>query len=236
MSGETPRSVTVAVVVATLVAAAALGAAAVLRWRASQVAAPALTSQRPVPTSTVGPDGCLDHPCTVLATTTVGGTTIELVADKGFTSGRVRLGGPKSGDVIEATITELGVRLDKDSLQCVPGGPSACLIRGVHDTGVLGQVVVGRSDKWSPLEKRFAADAGYLALANVDGDSEPEILAAQHDCPATDLAECTERPVFVRVFGLTGEDLGCTRNYARVDRLPGYPTVQVTQSQLTRCE
>jgi hypothetical protein len=235
VAARTPRSLIVAIVVAAVLAAGALTAAAVLRWRSTATAGTPPTSTKPPATATVGTSGCLTEPCRVLATTTVGGTTVELVADAGATSGRLRVGGPTSGRVIETTITDMGVTLTTDSLQCVAGGPAACLIKGRHGDGLAGQVVVGRSDSWSPLEKPYVSDAGYLALANTDGDVEPEILAAQRDCSGSDPAACAGRPVFVQVFTLAGAVAGCTRTYSRVDRLPGYPTVHLTPAQLGPC-
>jgi hypothetical protein len=234
VAARTPRSLIVTVVVAAVVAASALAGAAIVRSRATGQAAPG-TGANPPATSTVGPQGCLIEPCQVLATTSVGGTAVELVADAGAASGRLRVGGPTSGQVIETTITETGVILTTDSLQCIAGGPAACLIKGRHGGGLAGEVVVGRSDSWSALQKPFVSDAGYLALANVDGDAEPEVLAAQHDCANVDPAACAGRPVFVQVFALNGTAQGCTRGYPKVDRLPGYPTVEVTSAQLTPC-
>jgi hypothetical protein len=229
-AGRTPPALIVAAVLSVLVAGGALGGAAVVRLRASQPAA--VTSAKPATSSTIGPSGCVQEPCQILARTTVGGTVVELVADAGAASGRLRVGGPTSGSVIEATITDTGVTLTADSLQCVAGGPAACLIKGRHDGGVAGQVVVGRSDSWSALEQRYISDAGYLALANIDGDTAPEIVAAQHDCAGSD---CAGRPVLVKVFSLTGKVLGCTKNYPRLDKLPGYPAVQVTRAALAAC-
>jgi hypothetical protein len=235
VSTAVPRSLIVAVVIAAVVAAGALAGAAMLRWRATSSAGAATTSQNPPPGGAVTPSVCLVEPCQVLASTTVGGTTVELMADAGARSGRLRIGGPTSGQVIETTITEQGVILTTESLQCLPGTPAACLVRGRQGTGLTGQLVVGRSDRWSGLQTRFVSAAGYLALANVDGDLEPELLAAQHDCGDAGSEGCTDRPVFVQVFGIRGDVLGCTRSYPRVDRLPNYPTVQVSRSQLTQC-
>jgi len=232
-----PRSVIVAVVVSALVAAGALVASAALRTRASGSATGAPTSEKPSSTSPVGVSGCLVEPCQVLGRATVGGTSIELVADKGGVSGRLRVGGPTSGQVIETTITDMGVKLTADSLQCVSGGPSACLITGSRDgeAEVDGQVVVGRSDSWSALERPFVSDAGYLALSNVDGDSTPEVLAAQHDCQARDPASCSGQLIHVQVFALTGSVMGCSRSYSRLEKLPEYPVVHLTKAQLIPC-
>ncbi len=106
MAGRrTPWAVVVAAVVAALVAGGALITANQVRDRPASASATSAP-----PTSSVGPDGCLVHPCTVLGTVAVAGTTVELVADKGARSGRLRIGGPDSGEVIDATITDLGVR------------------------------------------------------------------------------------------------------------------------------
>lgn len=232
MAAGTPRSVLVTVVLALLVAAGALGGAGVIRWRAAQSAATPATSQKPPATPAVGVSGCAVEPCRVLATSTVGGTAVELVADAGERSGRLRVGGPTSGSVIEATITDMGVTLTPDSLQCIAGGPMACLIRGEHDGGIAGQVAVGRSDKWSALETTFVSDAGYLALANINGDSAPEVLAAQFaDCPRTG-GGC---PVHLQVFALAGKVLGCTKTYPKLDKLPGIGGVRLTEAALTPC-
>jgi len=230
VAGGTPRSVIVTVVLAVLVAAGALGGAGVIRWRATETASTPTTSQKPPPSSVVGVSGCLVEPCKVVAKTSVGGTEVELVADAGGHSGRLRIGGPTSGSVIEATITDVGVVLTPDSLQCVAGGPAACLIKGEHEGGIAGQIVVGRSDKWSASETTYISDAGYLALANINGDSAPEVLAAQPmPCGRADCG------VFMQVFGISGKVLGCTKEYPRVDRLPGYGSVKLTEAALTPC-
>ncbi len=234
MARRVPRSMIVATVLAVLVTAGALAGAVAIRWRAADAAGTPLTSEKSPTTSSVGVDGCLKEPCTVLKTTTVGGTTVELLADAGGTSGRLRIGGVSSGEVIEATITGMGVKLTDESLQCVPGGPAACMIKGKHQNGLAGQVVVGRSGNWSPVEKPFLSDAGYLALGNVDSDSAPEVLAAQHDCGNAD-TDCASRPVFLQVFKYTGTVLGCTKNYPRLNRLPGHPNVHVAQPELSPC-
>jgi hypothetical protein len=234
VAGGRPRSVVVTVVLAVLVTAGALGGAGVLRWQATRSSSTPPTSQKPPASGVVGVSGCLVEPCKVLATTTVGGTVVELVADAGARSGRLRVGGPTSGSVIEATITDMGVTLTSESLQCIAGGPTACLIKGEHEGGIAGQIIVGRSDKWSALEKPYVSDAGYLALANVDGNVAPEVIAAQHDCGNTD-ASCAARPVFVQVFAIAGPVVGCTKDYPRLDKLPGYPNVKITAAALSPC-
>ena len=216
---------------AVLVAGGALLAANQLRDRPGQV------SQTSVPpTSSVGPDGCLVQPCTVLGTVSVAGTTVQLVADKGARSGRLRIGGPDSGDVIDATVTEMGVTLAAGSLQCVASTLSACLIRGGYQDGTAGQVVVGRSGKWNSLSKPFVSDAGYLVLAQVTADVGPEVIAVQHDCDRATVPDCASRPVFAQVFTTSGRKAGCTQDYPSLESLPGYPDVRLGSDQLSECD
>jgi hypothetical protein len=225
-----PRSMIVVTVLAALVTAGALVGAAAIRWRAADAARTPPTSEKPAPTS-VGVDGCAKAPCTVLTTTIVGGTRIELMADAGATSGRLRIGGVTSSQVIETTITGMGVTLTGESLQCVPGGLAACLVKGKYDEGLAGEVVVGRSGNWSAVEKPFLSDAGYLALGNLGNDSAPKIFAAQHDCGNTD-GDCAGRPVFLQVFTYTGTVVGCTKNYQKP---PNWSAMHLTDKDLNPC-
>lgn len=235
MARRMPRSVVVTALLCGLVTAASLAGAAVLKARSDRVAAPPSTSVSTPPTTpSVGLSGCLREPCQVLASTTVAGTFVELLADAGATSGRLRIGGPSASQVIETTVTELGVTLTPSSLQCVPGSASACLIRGEGPDGTTGQVVVGRSDKWSAQERAYLSSAGLLVLNNVVSDSSPEVIAAQYDCPPGQ-DSCTKRPVYAQVFGLSGQEIGCTRTYTRLEQLPGYPQVTVTAANLRDC-
>ena len=187
-------------------------------------------------TSKVGVDGCVVRPCTVLATAPVADTTIELIADRGARSGRLRIGGPTSSDVIEVTITEMGVTLTEDSLQCVASSLSACVVRGGYDGGTAGQVVAGRSGKWSALAKPFVSDAGYLELAQVTAAPGPELIAVQHDCDRASVPDCEGRPVFAQVFTMGSGEAGCTQDYQSLESLPGYPKVELTSGELGTCD
>lgn len=229
---RTPWAIVVTAVLSVLVVGGVLVLANRSRSR-DHADSPPPTSAAPA--TTVGVDGCLVRPCTVLGTAPVAGTTVELIADRGARSGRLRIGGPSSSDVIEVTITDLGVRLTKGSLQCVASTLSACLVRGKHKGGTAGQVVAGRSGTWSSLTKPFAADAGYLELAQVTEDVGPEVIAVQHDCDRATQPDCTGRPVFAQVFTMNGTEAGCTPDYASVEQLPGYPDVALTAEQLSPC-
>ncbi|SDH58813.1 hypothetical protein SAMN05192558_1215 [Actinokineospora alba] len=234
MARRMPRSVVVTALLCGVVTAASLAGAAVLKARSQRVATPPSTSVSVPPTTpSVGLSGCLREPCQVLASTTVAGTFVELIADAGATSGRLRIGGPSASQVIETTVTDLGVTLTATSLQCVPGSASACLIRGEGPDGMTGQVVVGRSDKWNAQERAYLSSAGLLVLNNVVSDSSPEVIAAQYDCKGNQV--CDKRPVYAQVFGLSGQEIGCTRTYTRLEQLPGYPQVTVPSAQLRDC-
>jgi hypothetical protein len=211
-----PWAVVITIAVSALVAAGALATAATLRHR--DTAGTTTTGTTPPVTSGVGVDGCLVRPCTVLATAQVGGTAVDLVADRDGRSGRLRIGGAGASKVVEATITSMGAALSQDSLQCVADTLSACLLRGKSGNGVVGQVVVGRSAAWSELSKPFVSDAGYLALAEVTPDVGPEILVAQRRCKQGQ--DCTATPVYLRVYNLRSQELGCTRDYSRLESLP----------------
>jgi hypothetical protein len=230
-----PWPVLVATLLAALVAGSALVTAAVLRADRAG-AGDASTTTLPSPmTSGVGVDGCVVEPCSVLATVPVGGTTVQLVADNGATSGRLRIGGAGSSDVIEVTITDGGATLTRDSLECLSGVPATCVVRGQINGQVIGQVVVGRSGKWSSLSQPFVSNAGYLALLNLIPDADPEVLAAQHACDQTVAQDCSTTPVFVEVYNLNSEKVGCTRQYARLESMPGYPAVDLSKATLRGC-
>jgi hypothetical protein len=162
---------------------------------------------------------------------------IELVADAGAKSGRLRLGGGTGdGAVFEVTITSDGtVTLDDQSLECLTVGTTACLIRGRTDGGMEGQVVVGRSGNWAEVPQPFTSDAGYLSLADAEPSMGPEVLAVQYDCDRTMTPDCAGEKVFVQVFTAKGQELGCTDNYSRIESLPGYPEVDFAKDDLHPC-
>jgi hypothetical protein len=211
-----PWAVVITIAVSALVAAGALATSATLRHRDT---ASATTDETTPPVTTgVGVGGCKVEPCTVLATAQVGGTAVDLVADRDGRSGRLRIGGAGASKVVEAMITGMGAVLTPDSLQCVADTLSACLLRGRSGDGVVGQVVAGRSAAWSELSQPFLSNAGYLVLAQVTPDPGPEILVAQRRCKAGQ--DCSATAVYLRVYNLRSQDLGCTRDYSRLESLP----------------
>lgn len=237
MAGRrTPTSLVVTIVLALLVAAGSVTAAALLRPSDQPAAQPARSSTpAPAPEQEIDAAACKHETCKVLGTRVIAGSTVDLVANASGTTGWLRIGGTGSGRVIETTITKLGVKLSGSSLQCLAGSISACLIRGPYEGGVGGEVIVGRSDTWSPLDYQFESSAGYLALSDVVDDKPgPEIVAVQFDCKAGD--RCTGGQVYGQVFQATGAELGCTRHhYAKLENLPGYPNIQLRGVALVNC-
>lgn len=229
MAGR-PWAVVATAVASALVAAGALLASAMTRGNLADD-----VTTTTVPTPGVGVDGCMTEGCTVLATVPVGDTMVELVAEPGGTSGRLRIGGAGSSDVIEVTIPQMGATLTRDSLHCVPDTLAACLVGSPSPDGFVGQVVVGRSTRWSELAELFVSDAGYIALTDVTPDPGAEILVAHHRCDPQLTADCGPTPVFLRVYNLRRQELGCTRNYTALDSLPDWPTVTLKPADLRPC-
>ena len=227
----------VTTVVCVLVALGALVTAAVLRNERASTAASDGTTTPSTTTSGAGADGCLAAPCTVVGPIPIGGTTVQLVVDDGGKSGRVQIGGGGASEVIEVTITRLGAVLGPDSLQCTGGSITVCVVRGAAAEGMFGQVVVGRSGKWASVERPFGSDAGYVGAQEVNGrQTGPEVLVAQHRCDPTATDDCATTPVYLQVFNVQSELLGCTRDYARLESIPGWPAVAFTAAAIRPCE
>jgi hypothetical protein len=209
------RSVIVTIVLAVLVAGGAVGGAVYLRSKRAPVE-PAPSPEPPPVIST----WCRTEPCSVLAETTVGTTKVELIADAGAKSGRLRINGDR---LVEATITDRGATLTGKSLQCLDGTDIACLIKGERDSGGwLGEVVTGRADTWKLLERSYQSDAGHLSLAEVTGDGVQEVVAVQ-------------KGFFAKVFLLDGSELGCTKTVTKIEQLPGWPAPKPAKTQLKVC-
>lgn len=205
------------VLLSLLVTVGAVGTAAYLRNRADAAA------QTPPPTQSALPStpGCRVEPCQVLATADVASTRIELVADAGGKSGRLRIGGTR---LVESTITERGAVLTEDSLQCVAAIPAACIVRGVAHpgAGVVGEIVIGRSGKWSLAGRGYASSAGHLTLVDINGHGAPEIIAVQVG-------------FYAQVFAMDSTVMGCTKSYSKIEQLPGWPAVKPDRRELKPC-
>ncbi|MGB3441247.1 MAG: hypothetical protein WBA97_21050 [Actinophytocola sp.] len=218
---DKPWAVVVTIVVCALVAVGAVVTAGVVRHGRESSAAPRETTTPTTTSSGVGADGCLARPCVVHGPVVIGDTKVQLVADAEGRSGRLQIGGGGASYVIEVTITRHGAVLGPDALQCSGGPLSACVVRGPNADGMLGQVVVGRSEKWASVDRPFASGAGFVAVQDISGlQIGPEVLVAQHRCDPATTTDCSGTPVYVQVFTMKSELLGCTRNYARLESIP----------------
>lgn len=231
-----PWAVVVTALVCALITLGALVTAGVLRQQRASVADSDETVT-PTTNSAPGANGCSVEPCKVLDVLTIGGTSMQLVADAGGRSGRLQIGGGGASFVIEVTITKYGATLGGDALQCVGGALSACVVRGKGPQSLLGQLVVGRSAKWASTEKPFASDASFIGLQDVTGkQTGPEVLVAQHRCDPNATDNCSDTPVYVQVFSVKSELLGCTRDYQRLESIPGWPAADLSQATIRPCE
>ncbi|MGH3520656.1 MAG: hypothetical protein ACRDQ7_25445 [Haloechinothrix sp.] len=233
MATQAPRSVVVTAAIAALVTVVAFAAVVALRIereRAGALGNGALFG----PTDTDAASVCGDSPCGVLTSLPIGGTTVELLADAAGAHGRVRVREPDSDIVIETALAAMGVRLGQQSLVCAPAATSACLVRGDHDGGVVGEVFVAR-DNWQPAERPYFSSGGYLDLVDIAGDDSAEIVVAKEDCIGT-AEECAGAPIVVEVFALDGKSLGCTEAYRGLDQLPGWPEVAPATADLGACQ
>lgn len=222
-------------VAAALVSVAALVTVTVLRvQRGTAGDEPKLSA----PTTTT-PDAaatCGDRPCEVLTSVPVGGMTVELLADISGRNGRLRVLGHEEPTVLETALAGMGVKLTQKSLVCFKGPASACVVRGGHDGGMVGEVFVSRGKQWQAAAKPYFSTAGYLDLVQVVGNKSAEVAVAEQpgcDGPA---AQCAGSPIVVRVFGLDGDTAGCTPQYASLTQLPGWPDVELTEPLLQKCQ
>jgi hypothetical protein len=177
---------------------------------------------------------CSDGPCRSLASTTVAGSTVQLLANGAATTGRVRIVTPQGLDsVFETTISQLGAKLTAQSLSCVNATTPVCMVSGTGSEGSAGEVFLETGGDWARADAPYFASGGYIGL-RADGSQGPEVLTAQTSCDANS-PQCPTAPVYLQVFTVTGDTLGCTSPVSRLDRLPGWPNVTVTQSQLRDC-
>ncbi|GAB3497945.1 hypothetical protein FB471_4544 [Amycolatopsis cihanbeyliensis] len=218
------------VLLAAVVTAGALVTAVLLRPRATPPAA-----EEPVRGPSTAARECGDGACRELASARVHGTEVALLAGENGRSARVRVGGPGSDTVLETRITSMGARLDGDSLDCVAAATSVCLVRGSVDGAEIGEVLVSRGDGWRQAERPYFSDAGLIVLDDVTGSGEPEVVVVQHICAQSGSAACRVRPVRAEVFGLGGEQYGCTGSYTAPGHIRGWPDVQVSPRQLRPC-
>lgn len=224
------------VVLAALVTAGALGGA----WwlRSGEQSGPA-AKRSAAPATAAGGLRCGNSPCEVLASTMVNGYPVRLLAGSGGRVGKLRIAGPGSGadQVIEVTITGLGVPLTGTSLRCAAGSTPVCLVAGPQRTGAIGQVFLARGQTWKSPTRPYFSNAGTIVLDNVVGSDTPEVVVVEHDCgPDTELAACREVPVVATVYDLGGTVLGCSETYPWPARIPGWPEIDLDGTGLRACD
>lgn len=177
---------------------------------------------------------CASGPCRSLASTTVAGSTVQLLANTAATTGRVRIVTAQGLDsVFETTISQLGAALTAQSLSCVDATTPVCLVSGTGSQGSAGEVFLETGGDWSRADAPYFASGGYIGLRG-DGAKGPEVLTAQLSCDSNS-SQCATAPVYLQVFAVTGETLGCTAPVSKLDRLPGWPNVTVSPAQLHDC-
>jgi hypothetical protein len=227
--------VLVTVVLAVLVTVAAV--LTVFLLRPDHAASPGPAADAPAVSASSGTADCPDDECRVFASAEVGSASVELLADPGGTSGRVRIdSGTGRPTVLESSVTAMGARLDGDSLRCAEGDTPVCLVHGALDDGTVGEVMVARGATWRPADRPYFSDAGTIALDDVTGDPVPEVVVVRHDCDASDTADsCRVAPVVTAVFEVGGAELGCTGHYTSPGEILGWPEVRVSAAQLRPC-
>lgn len=214
--GRAPRSVVVTAIVAAVVTLSALVTVRLLREDGTSAQAPAGGDGASAVTAGVD---CGDGPCQVVSRATVDGRPAELLADSHGGNERFQAG----ASVTELTVTALGGRLDANSLSCVSGAVSACLVHARQDGATIAQLLVDRDGTWRSVDKPYYSSAGVVRLDDVSGDTAPEVVVVQTS------------PVLARVFALDGSALGCTRRYTSVSQLRGWPEVQLNSGDLRAC-
>jgi hypothetical protein len=178
---------------------------------------------------------CGDGPCRSLASATVAGSTVELLANTAANSGRVRIVTAQGlNSVFETTISQLGAGLTAQSLTCVNAAAPACMVSGSGPEGSAGEVFVQTRGDWERADDPYFASGGYISLRQ-GGTEGAEVVTAQVECDSDLTTECAGAPVYVQVFAVTGATLGCTSPVSKLDRLPGWPNVNVSDSQLHAC-
>jgi hypothetical protein len=160
---------------------------------------------------------------------------VQLLANAAATSGRVRIITAQGLDsVFETTVSQLGATLTAQSLTCVNASTPVCMVSGGGPEGGAGEVFVQSDGDWERADAPYFASGGYLSLRQ-GGSQGPEVITAQVNCGSDLSTQCASAPVYVQVFAVSGATLGCTSPVSKLNKLPGWPDVTVSQSQLHTC-
>jgi hypothetical protein len=231
--GRAGRPVVMTVSVAVGLALLAFGGAILLRPRPG-----ADSSDGSVAVSTPASNAelqCDNGPCHALASTSVAGSSVQLLANAAATSGRVRIVTAQGLDsVFETTISQLGATLTAQSLTCLNASTPVCMVSGGGPEGSAGEVFLQTDGDWSRTDAPYFASGGYISLRQ-GGTQGPEVIAAQVNCDSDLSADCASAPVYLQVFAVSGATLGCTSPVSKLDKLPGWPNVTVSEAALRTC-
>lgn len=168
---------------------------------------------------------------------TVNGYPVRLLTGSDGRVGKLRINGPGTEQVVDVSITDLGVPLTGNSLRCASGTTPACLVVGPRGSGAVGQVFLARGQAWKSPTRPYFSNAGTIVLDNVVGNDSPEVVVVEHDCgPDTELAACREVPVVAKVYDLGGRVLGCSETYPWPARIPGWPKIDLDGTALRACD
>lgn len=197
------------------------------------------SGQRHLPTPQAGSGAaqCGKSACDVIDTADVGAETVELLSSPKGRAGKLRINGEGDPQLVDVSITHLGVSLRSGALQCSAGDSAACLVTGKYADGVVGEVFVVRGGTWDSPERPYFSNAGEITLEEVVDGESPNVVVVEHDCgPGTDPDACQVLPVVAKVYGLGGEVQGCTKDYPWPARIPGWPNIDLNGNELRSCE
>lgn len=249
MSGAGSRSLVVTLAMTGVVLVAALAGALLLRPRPVDNA-PA--GRGPITTQSSQadlPEQCGHGPCQLLATATAGDSTARLLADNltagdpaQTQSGRVEFRGRTGTAVFETNISQDEAVLTHSSLSCLSRPVPACIVFGEYSqnnqkAGALGEVFVERAGYWTrPSYGLFYSSAGYFTLWEADGDTAPQVITVQNDCPNGSSGQCADAKVYVQLFSLgVDSPTSCTKPVGAVSLLPGHGTIRPPAADLRAC-
>jgi hypothetical protein len=246
----------VTTVLAALVVVGALVGATLLRPRPGASAGAAVTTTAPaIPAAT---PKCGQVTCQSLATAAAGDSTVSLLAAVDPAThgqrGLVRFEGKVGTILFETNISQADATLTRSSLACVSGSVPTCVVFGEYsgddDTsgtqgkgGALGEVFVERGGYWARAGDDFLyASAGYFALQESTTGGDPTVVTVQNDCTNSKDGgsgkdtQCAKPKVYVEVFSLANQSLGCSRSVSSVGLLPGAGTRAPTKANLRSCQ
>jgi hypothetical protein len=236
------RSLVVTLAVTGVVLVAALAGAVLLRPRPvdDHVAA-----RGPSATQPDLREQCGNGPCLLLSTATAADSTVQLLADNlapsadQTQSGRVEFHGRIGTAVFETNISQDEAVLTHSSLSCLSGPVPACIVFGEYSqnhqkAGALGEVFVERGGYWvRPSYGLFYSSAGYFTLWEADGDTAPQVITVQNDCPT---GKCANPKVYVQLFSLGMDSpTSCTKPVSAISLLPGHGTILPPVADLRAC-